>query len=292
MNFQPGILAAVPDHARYLEFDFARPGNLSFVCGGLHDLGVGSDLVLGLGASLFEPLKRAIPNLCSFPNFDHGPPVPSTQADLWVCIRGNGIGDNVHRAMEVKQILGGEGTLVRQLDGFKYDTGRDLTGYEDGTENPVGQEAMETAFVTDAGPGLDGSSYVAVQQWAHDFDAFNSLSREEQDRAIGRYRETNEEFDAPESAHVKRTAQESFDPEAFLLRRSLPWSNASGSGLMFVGFGRNFDAFEVQMHRMTGRDDGIVDGLFRFSRPITGGYYWCPPVNSTGRLDLSRLNPG
>ena len=30
--------------------------------------------------------------------------------------------------------------------------------------------------------------------------------------------------EAPESAHVKRTAQESFDPEAFILRASMPSS--------------------------------------------------------------------
>jgi putative iron-dependent peroxidase len=28
---------------------------------------------------------------------------------------------------------------------------------------------------------------------------------------------------------------------------------------------------------MMGLDDGI-DSLFRFTRPVTGAYYWCPPV--------------
>jgi putative iron-dependent peroxidase len=40
--------------------------------------------------------------------------------------------------------------------------------------------------------------------------------------------------DAPPSAHVKRTAQESFDPEAFVLRRSMPWTDGMRSGLNFV----------------------------------------------------------
>jgi putative iron-dependent peroxidase len=39
---------------------------------------------------------------------------------------------------------------------------------------------------------------------------------------------------------------------------------------------------------MAGLDDGIVDGLFRFSRPATGSYYWCPPV-AGGRVDLSSV---
>ena len=59
-------------------------------------------------------------------------------------------------------------------------------------------------------------------------------------------------------------------------------------GLIFVSFGRSLDAFEVQLRRMLGLDDGIVDALFRFTRPVTGGYNWCPPIRS-GRLDLRVL---
>ena len=54
-------------------------------------------------------------------------------------------------------------------------------------------------------------------------------------------------------------------------------------------FGRTLDAFEVQLRRMVGLEDGITDALFRFSRPVTGAYYWCPPVLD-GRLDLSALD--
>jgi putative iron-dependent peroxidase len=32
----------------------------------------------------------------------------------------------------------------------------------------------------------------------------------------------------------------------------------------------------------------VIDGLYRFSRPLTGGYYWCPPLTAGG-LDLSLL---
>jgi putative iron-dependent peroxidase len=39
---------------------------------------------------------------------------------------------------------------------------------------------------------------------------------------------------------------------------------------------------------MSGGEDGVVDGLFRFSRPASGGYYFCPPVRG-GRLDLRAL---
>ena len=35
-------------------------------------------------------------------------------------------------------------------------------------------------------------------------------------------------------------------------------------------------------------DDGVIDGLFRFTQPVSGAYYWCPPVHD-GRLDLRAL---
>jgi len=128
-----------------------------------------------------------------------------------------------------------------------------------------------------------------VQQWVHDFDAFERLGQPGQDLAMGRRHSDNEELaDAPASAHVKRTAQESFEPEAFVLRRSMPWAQSRQAGLMFVAFGHSVDAFEAQMRRMAGVEDGIVDALFRFSRPVNGAYFWCPPVHE-GRLDLRAL---
>ena len=87
---------------------------------------------------------------------------------------------------------------------------------------------------------------------------------------------------------MKRTAQESFEPPAFMLRRSMPWSGADRHGLLFVAYGADLDRYERVLRRMVGLEDGVADALFRFSRPVTGGYYWCPPVKAS-RLDLSRL---
>ena len=115
------------------------------------------------------------------------------------------------------------------------------------------------------------------------------MPRAEQDNCFGRERDSNEELDdAPESAHVKRTAQEDFEPEAFVVRRSMPWVAGADAGLVFLAFGKSFDAFEAQLRRMTGHDDGITDALFRFTRPLTGGYYWCPPQGTVG-IDLRAL---
>ena len=35
-------------------------------------------------------------------------------------------------------------------------------------------------------------------------------------------------------------------------------------------------------------EDGVPDALLRFTRPVSGGYFWCPPLLD-GRLDLRVL---
>jgi len=63
---------------------------------------------------------------------------------------------------------------------------------------------------------MNCSSYVAVQQCLLAMDRFERMVSRTQVQCVGRRRNDNEELDdAPESAHVKRTAQESFGPEAF-----------------------------------------------------------------------------
>ena len=77
-------------------------------------------------------------------------------------------------------------------------------------------------------------------------------------------------------------------PRLFVLRRSMPWAQGSQAGLVFVAFGHGFDAFEAQLRRMAGLDDGVVDALFQMSKPVTGAYFWCPPLRD-GQLDLQAL---
>lgn len=215
--------------------------------------------------------------------------IPSTPADLWLWLRGEDAGELFHRSRRIEAALAPAFEPVELVSAFRHGDGNDLSGYEDGTENPRDDEAVAAAIAGEAGGAPQGSSFVAVQRWVHRFDLFDAMSRNEQDAAIGRRRDDNEEIDdAPPSAHVKRTAQESFDPEAFVVRRSMPWSDGRRAGLMFVAFGRSFDAFEAQLGRMAGLEDGVEDALFRFTRPETGAYYWCPPVRD-GRLDLSAL---
>ena len=288
---QQGILDPVPAHGRYLFFDLIPDvdprGSLAALCG----LVDGTSTVIGLGRSLMLALDTEIDGLRVFSALvGRGIDLPSTPSALWCWLRGDDRGDLLHHGRAIEAAISEAFILVQAVDAFRHGPGLDLTGYEDGTENPKGQAALDAAVVSGAGAGLDGASFVAVQQWLHDFDSFDAMSRGEQDDAIGRRKSDNVELDdAPASAHVKRTAQESFEPEAFILRRSMPWSDDQGQGgLLFVAFGKTFDAFEAQLRRMIGAEDGTRDALFRFTRPISGGYYWCPPVRD-GRIDLDAL---
>jgi putative iron-dependent peroxidase len=112
---------------------------------------------------------------------------------------------------------------------------------------------------------------------------FHRMPRAEQDASIGRERDSNDELDdAPPSAHVKRTAQEDFDPAAFVVRRSMPWRDARGEGLVFIAFGASLAPFDAQLSRMCGEHDGVVDALFRFTRPVDGLVAWLPPRGAGG----------
>jgi len=290
-NKQLSILPGVPRVARYLSFSVTSGAEPASTTAAVQALNMDEQIAVGIGEPLLAHWGAKVEGLRTFPALSGpGVQIPSTQQALWCWLRGDDQGELVNRGIALAESLGNGFRVQEMVDGFKFGSeklGKDLTGYEDGTENPTGDKAVAAAFVGEEQPGMSNSSFVDVQQWTHDLRRFRKMPQTEQDNIIGRRKSDNEEMDnPPESAHVKRTEQESFTPEAFLLRRSMPFANARGEGLMFVAFGQSLDAFEVQLERMVGLEDGITDGLFQFSRASSGGYYWCPPVNE-GRLDLS-----
>lgn len=289
-TFQAGILAPLPQAARYLSFSLKAGVDPSQALRALAAAADGEATLVGLGASLVAALDTRIEGLKSFPALAApGLDIPSTQTALWLWLRGEDRGELLHRGQALTALIEEAFSLEQALDTFLHAGGRDLSGFEDGTENPKDEAALKAAIVPEAGHAPAGSSFVAVQQWIHDLRGFSARPAHEQNMTIGRDKESNEELeDAPESAHVKRTAQEDFEPEAFVLRRSMPWVEAERAGLFFVAFGASLEAFEAQLYRMSGLEDGIRDALFSFTHPLTGAYYWCPPV-SGAKLDLSAL---
>ncbi|MCB9697005.1 MAG: Dyp-type peroxidase [Alphaproteobacteria bacterium] len=272
---QPGVLAPVPPSSVHLTFALRPEVDAATLRHRLSLIRVDEGLLVGLGAPATVLLGMPVPGVRPFPALaGPGIAVPSTQGAAWIRLSGHDPGTLVVEAQDVLDTLGDVLVATDVLHGFLHDGGRDLTGYVDGTENPKGDDAV-TAAIDDR-----GFSFLAVQQWVHDLRTFAAHGQAERDRMIGRTLDDDVELvDAPEWAHVKRTAQESFEPEAFVVRRSTPYADGPRHGLLFLAFGRSFDAYEAQLRRMVGLEDGITDALFRFSRPVTGGYYVVPPVD-------------
>ena len=135
-------------------------------------------MVVGVGKSVVSALGRSIEGLRAFPSLvGPGVDIPATPAALWFWLRGDDPGKLVHRANELKALLSPAFRVDEVVDGFKHDEtpegmGRDLSGYEDGTENPDDDEAVEAAVVSGMGPAMDGSSFVATQRWIHELSIF------------------------------------------------------------------------------------------------------------------------
>jgi porphyrinogen peroxidase len=280
---QPCILGADGPLGRSLSYRCIDATNLRAALTQLRDTFEPSWGVVGLGQPLTAALGKTVAGLRAFPALAGlGPSAPSTQEALWISLRDTDRGALFDHTRALDACLGPALLRVDTLDTFSYRVDHDLTGYEDGTENPKGDAASAAALCADG----SGASFVAVQRWVHDLRTFEAMPRRGRDHVIGRSFDTNVELaDAPASAHVKRAAQESFEPPAFMLRRSMPWAAAETQGLEFVAYVAELDRFERVLQRMLGLEDGVLDALFSFSRPETGGYYFCPPCQGS-RLDL------
>ena len=119
-------------------------------------------------------------------------------------------------------------TVVDEVHGFKYFDERDLLGFVDGTENPTGAgggrggHRSATRIRTFA-----GGSYVIVQKYLHDLDAWNALTVEEQERAIGRTKLDDVELAddvKPANSHVAlNTIVDADGDERQILRDNMPF---------------------------------------------------------------------
>ncbi len=283
-TYQPAILAPCTAVGRSLLFRIAPEGNVQKALTKLRD-GMKTDCgVVGIGEPAVLALGKPIEGLRTFPALSGAAcSVPSTQEALCFLLRGPDRGVLFDLTQQIRELVEDAFLIVDVNDTFVYHGNKDLTRFEDGTENPKDDAAVEAAIRP------DGSSFLAIQRWVHDLTRFHGLPESHREMLIGRRAESNEEIeDAPQSAHVKRAAQESYDPPAFMVRRSMPWASATQEGLEFIAHVESLDRYERVLRRMVGLDDGIVDGLFSFSRPVNGGYYWCPPVNGD-RFDFSAL---
>lgn len=146
--YQSGILAApVPSQARHLFFALESIAALPQALDQLLARIDGASAVAGFGASLVKALGARVQGLKAFPGLTGvGVDNPSTQHALWVWLHGDERGELMHRSNELEAALAPAFRLVQMNEAFRHKTGHDLTGYEDGTENPEDEAAVAAAW--------------------------------------------------------------------------------------------------------------------------------------------------
>jgi porphyrinogen peroxidase len=209
--------------------------------------------------------------------------MPATQQDVWVWVAGAGHDLVFDVANDIVTTLRPVAEPATEVTGWSYRHSRDLTGFEDGTENPPLSRAADVAIVPAGQPG-EGSSMVLVQQWVHKATAWNNLDVPTQERVIGRTKPDSIELDEniqPAESHVSRTVIENENGnELKIFRRNVPYGTVAEHGTMFVGFTSDPPRMNRMLQRMAGNEDGIRDNLTRYATPLTGAYYVVPATEA------------
>jgi putative iron-dependent peroxidase len=171
--------------------------------------------------------------------------------------------------------LAGTAVLADETVGWSYHRDLDLTGFIDGTENPALGEAPAMVLVPDGTPGA-GGTVLLLQKWAHEAAAWTRLSEAEQELVIGRTKRDSVELaDRPTTSHAARTDQDEF---GHIFRRNTPYGSVLDHGTMFVGFSAARRPLHAMLESMAGVT-GERDALTRYSKPLTGAYYFVPSLD-------------
>ena len=290
---QSGIFALGTGSHSYLEFDLrdrADPLALVQSIANLREPSTttgGVNLVAGFRPSLWRRIApHDIP--AEVTDFDQpvdgvdGYAMPATQHDLWLWVAGHAYDKVFDVTREAMKALASVASLVSEVAGWTYKENRDLTGFIDGTENPRLSQAPEVALIPQQSPGA-GGSIVLVQKWIHDAAAFDALPVEEQEKIMGRTKDTSVELDEEvrgSQSHVSRTVIEENGEELPIFRRNTPFGTATDHGTMFIGFSHDQHRLARMLARMAGAEDGIRDALTRYTTAVSGAYYFVPSVES------------
>jgi putative iron-dependent peroxidase len=184
-------------------------------------------------------------------------------------------------------VLSGLALIAEETSSWPYRHDLDLTGFIDGTENPTLTEAPEFVLVPEGSPGA-GGAVLLLQKWEHDATAWESLPVIDQEHVMGRRKSDSVELDdKPADSHVASTDQDRFGK---IFRRNMAYGTVTDHGTMFVGFCRERAPLQTMLESMAGITTGTRDALTRYTRPLTGSYYFVP--SSTALLRLSPPTDG
>lgn len=283
---QPGIFALGTLAHAYLEFDLiadADPVAMVTAAAGVSEprttMG-GVNLVTGIRPEVWSAVAedRVPADIASFTEPVVGPDgytMPATQHDLVMWVAGASYDIVFDVSIALIAALRETAVIADETVGWAYHRDLDLTGFIDGTENPSLSVAPSTVLVPDGGPGA-GGSVLLLQKWEHDAAAWTGLPVASQEDVIGRTKLDSVELaDRPDTSHAARTDQDDF---GHIFRRNTPYGSVLNHGTMFVGFSAARTPLHTMLESMAGLTTGARDALTRYTRPLTGAYYFVPSL--------------
>ncbi|MFM0162469.1 Dyp-type peroxidase [Paraburkholderia sediminicola] len=244
--------------------------------------------VVGFGSDVWDTLFGA-PRpaaLHPFREFGEGERrAVSTPGDLLLHIRADQMDLCFELATQLIGRLGDAVSVVDEVHGFRNFDLRSMVGFVDGTENPVGREAVDFTRIGDEDAAFEAGSYVIVQKYLHDMTGWNALSVETQERIIGRTKLADIELDAavkPSCSHSSLTTLTENGEEVKILRDNMPFGRPGMGefGTFFIGYARSPAPIEQMMENMfVGRPPGNYDRLLDYSRAVTGCLFFVPSAS-------------
>lgn len=214
----------------------------------------------------------------------------ATPGDLLLHIRAEHMDLCFELATQLMAALGDAVTVVDEVQGFRYFDMRSIIGFVDGTENPVGRKAEHFTLIGAEDPAFSAGSYVLVQKYLHNMQAWNALTVEAQEGVIGRTKLSDIELDEsvkPSSSHSALTVLEEDGEEVKILRDNMPFGRpgAGEFGTYFIGYARSPEPIEQMLENMfVGKPAGNYDRLLDFSTAVTGGLFFVPSADGLEAL--------
>lgn len=262
--------------------------------------------VVGLGASYWDRIRpEGAPRpaqLHTFPALTGARrDAPSTPGDLLFHVRANRADIVFEFTRQLMDALGGDVHVEDHTTGIRYFDSRDLLGFVDGTENPTGRGAHSAALIDPIqDPDFAGGSYVTVQKYLHDMDAWKALGTEEQERVIGRTKLDDIELPddvKPTNSHVALnsiTDQDGNDRD--ILRDNMAFGDPSRAemGTYYIAYAADLSVSEQMMTNMfIGNPPGNYDRILDVSVPMTGTEFFVPSLELLEALpDQAGTAPG
>jgi putative iron-dependent peroxidase len=291
MDFHPpqaGIFAVGTRSHHHLQLDVhGQAGAVLEGLGAIRDAAstvAGVNVVVGFGSDFWSRTapEHAPAELVAFETIEgaDGFCMPADQHDLWLWFHGAGPDSVFNLARFAARSLRPCAEVSREQPCFTYQASQDLTGFEDGTENPTIDEAPGVVAIPADQP-CAGGSFVLLQRWVHDLDGFEDLELSDRERVIGRTLHGSLELDASidvPRAHIRRVVIEDDQGEELeVFRRSVSFGGVKEHGLQFVAFSADRTRLQRMLERMAGLEDGLRDQLTEFSTPTGSAWYLAPP---------------